>query len=89
MSKKERQTAKLRFQRLAIVNFWGTRAIILERQAMALLREAAKARVNADQVALLPDDGVDRVFAVLTGKGGAAAEVKTVVQPDDGKGKAN
>ncbi|MHC1788534.1 hypothetical protein [Solidesulfovibrio sp.] len=89
MSKKERQSAKLRFQRLAIVNFWSTRAAILERQAMTLLREAAKARVNADQVALLPDDGVNRLFAVLTGKDGAAAEVKTVVQPDGGKGKVN
>lgn len=68
-------------KRLAISNFWMTRADLLERQAVALFRDAGQARENARQAMYLPDDGAEKIYDMLVENGG----MKTVVEPEDGK----
>lgn len=75
------KSATTQIKRLAIMNFWDAHANKLERQAVALFRAAGEARENARLAMRLPDDGVEKVFEALMGK----PEVKTVVEPGEGK----
>lgn len=78
--------ATAQFKRLAIANFWMTRADALERQAVAIFREAGTARESAKSALRLDDAGAESVFGILMNNDKV---VKTVVEPDDGEGKVN
>jgi len=79
------KSATAQIKRIAIMNFWEAHANRLERQAVALFRAAGEARENAKLAMHLPDDGAGKVFEALIGK----SEVKTVVEPEEGKGRVN